>query len=157
MVAALAATAGCGGGSSHRAASRVFSPLTSSTTVRFSGSGSSRFCDLARTLAQKTQIGPDLDLRRVYQDFDAEAGQIQAAAPAAIKADVATVVARVRTLKDALVAVDYDEAKLDPSSLKSLQDPRFQQAAARVSAYSQQVCRVGGATSSSRVSGTSAP
>jgi ABC-type glycerol-3-phosphate transport system substrate-binding protein len=153
--------AACGGSSKKTVASSSSSTPGStgpgaSTTVHFSGSGSSQFCDLARTLAQKTQVSPNTDLRSVYANFDSEASQILAAAPSAIKADVSTLIAGVRTLRNALAAVNYDETKLDASTLKSLSDPSFQASASRVSAYTQQVCGLNTGTSSS-TSATSTP
>lgn len=146
---AMMFTAACGNGSSKKNASAnatVGSGTT--TTVKFSGSSSSKFCDLARSLAQKTKVGPNVDLRKVYQDFDNEAPQIEAAAPAAIKADVETVVAGIRAFKNTLAAVNYDATKLDPASVQALQDPKFTEAATRLSQYYQQVCGVTSSTSS---------
>lgn len=141
---ALVAGAACGG-SSTKPSTTGASP---STTVHFSGSPSSKFCDLARSLAQKTVLSPNVDLRRVYQDFDSEAPQLRAAAPSSIRPDIVAVIAGLRTLKDALAAVNYDETRLDPASLKLLQDTRFEESASRVSAYYQQVCGVQSSTSS---------
>lgn len=141
---AFAAGTVCGGKSTKPTAT---APPTL-TTVRFSGSRSSKFCDLARSLAQKTEVSPNVDLRRVYQDFDREAPQLQAAAPSSIRPDIITVIAGLRTLKDALAAVNYDESRLDPATLKLLQDATFEESASRVSAYYQQVCGVQSSTSS---------
>jgi hypothetical protein len=163
----LVVTAACGGSSKNTAATASSattassSPTASSTstTVHFSGSSSSQFCDLARQLGQNTQVGPNADLRSVYANFDSEAGQILAAAPAAIKSDLNAVVAGLRILKNALAAVNYDSRKLDASTIKSLQDPAFQASVSRVASYTQQVCgiKTGTSTTTSPTSTTSTP
>lgn len=160
----LVVTAACGGSSKKTAATASSSTTTSSspptsstaTTVHFSGSSSSQFCASVRTLAQKTQAGPNADLRTVYANFDSEASQILAAAPAVIKSDLDAVVAGLRTLRNALAAVNYDRTKLDASTIKSLQDPAFQASVARVASYTQQVCGLKTGTSTT-TSPTSTP
>lgn len=156
--------AACGGSSKKTVAGSSSSTSSSTaagvtTTVHFSGSSSSQFCDLARQLAQKTQVSPNTNLRSVYANFDSEATQILAAAPSAIKSDLTTLIAGVRTLRDALAAVNYDATKLDSSTLKSLSDPSFQASASRVTAYTQQVCglKTGSSSSTSATSTTSTP
>jgi hypothetical protein len=108
----------------------------------FSGSSSSNFCDLARSVENASGQN-QTDLKAAYDQFDKVANQFVSKAPSAIKADAQTLVNGVRQLETALKKANYDYAKVDPNAAQSINTPAFSSAATRVTAYLAQVCHVG--------------
>jgi hypothetical protein len=160
LTVSAALVAACGGGGSTAKTATVAAgcsqgtatPTTQSSETgsteapttappKFSGNGSSSWCALDRSFQDSNNFA------NVTKDPKAWVAQVndllpkaEAAAPGAIKADVATLVAGVRTLVKALVDDNYDFTKLTPAQYAALQDPKFTAAGDRVTAYDKQVC-----------------
>jgi hypothetical protein len=127
--------AACGG--SGKAAA---GPTT--TAPQFSGDGASSWCAYANEVQGTTQLNASFqqDPKAWVAQVTALMGQAQAAAPAVIKADVATMAGGVLGLAQALTVDQDDFSRLGAQQLAALQDPQFVDAGQRVRAYDQQVC-----------------
>lgn len=141
--------AGCGGKGSSSTATTAASPTTtvpggSTTTPSFTGSKSSKYCELARQLpsAATADLSDAAKMKALFQQFDTFAAQFLAVVPAAIKTDADTVVNGLKQLETSLKAVNYDVTKVDPNALSSLTDPNFIAATDRIDAYDSQVCGI---------------
>jgi hypothetical protein len=141
--------AGCGGKGSSSTATTAANPTTtvgagSTTTPSFTGSKSSKYCELARQLPSPAtaDLTDAAKMKALFQQFDTFAAQFLAVVPAAIKTDADTVVNGLKQLETSLKAVNYDVTKVDPSALSSLTDPNFIAATDRIDAYDSQVCGI---------------
>jgi hypothetical protein len=141
--------AGCGGKGSSSTATTAAGPTTtvaagSTTAPSFTGSKTSKYCELARQLpsAATADLSDAAKMKALFQQFDTFAAQFLAVVPPAIKTDADTVVNGLKQLETSLKAVNYDVTKVDPSALSSLTDPKFIAATDRIDAYDSQVCGI---------------
>ena len=120
---------------------------TSSTTVpNFSGSSNYKYCQLAKDVEKNGTTQDTTNIKASFTEFDKVANEFLSAAPSAIKSDAQTLVDGVRKYEDVLKKANFDFTKVNPADVQSFDDPKFQQAAARVEAYDAQVCGVGTTT-----------
>lgn len=142
LVVGVLVIAGCGGGSSKTSATTATTGSGATTAPTFSGSSSSKYCDLARQLP--TAINPNLtnNPQAAFQTFDAFAQQFLAVIPPQIKGDGETLVNGVKQLEASVVAVNYDLSKLTPTALAPVQTPAFAAASSAITTYDAQVCGV---------------
>ena len=113
----------------------------SSTTAppNFSGSGNSKYCQLAKDVEAKSR--PEgTDLKATYAEFDKLADQFLAVVPSAIKTDAHTLVDGVKQIEGVLKDANWDITKVDQAKLQSFNDPKFEDASKRIDAYNEQVC-----------------
>ena len=140
--------AGCGGDSDDEAASTTTStaPATSvSVDTNFTGEGSERFCELARTYLDRTDqltVSDPNQLRTAVAEAEGTIQETVAAAPAEIKGDVQVVAAAFATLVQVLTQANYDFTKVSPEAHSGLQKPEVQASTQRLSAYTQKVCGI---------------
>jgi hypothetical protein len=143
---ALAVTAtlvaACGGGASS---AKTAAGTTLPAGSKFSGSNSSSWCALDRSFQDSNNFAnASKDPKAWVKQVNDLLPKVEAAAPGAIKADVATLVTGVRTLVKAIVDDNYDFTKLTADQGAALQDPKFTAAGDRVTAYDKQVCGTSG-------------
>jgi len=149
-------TAASSAGTSATGSTPSASAPSGSVTVdtNFTGKGSSDLCSYAKEIQNSGDIaGGDIskaNLDKLNDVFE----KVQAKAPAEIKADVATFAKVFATLRAVYAKYNYDPAKLtsaasdpDVQNLeKMFTDPNFQAASARINAYFEQVCGIGGSS-----------
>lgn len=130
--------AACSGGSKAAAPTGP----TTTTIPKFSGSSSSKYCNLARQLP--TAINPNLatNTKAAFAEFESFATQFLATVPSTIKGDAKTIVDAVRQLETAAAAVNYDPTKLTAANLAPLETAAFSTASNAIVAYDAQVCGV---------------
>lgn len=149
----LAAATGCGGGDDKKEAApptsaQVSGPTTTLAPVdtRFTGQGSTEFCNLARTYTERFgKVDPKLSgtqLRTLTQEGLTALNQAAGAAPAEIKTDVQVIANVIRGLVAELDRVNYDYSKVSPDSLSKLQAPDFAASTQRFQAYMTNVCKI---------------
>jgi hypothetical protein len=128
-------TAACGGGAGRASTTATTAPV-------YSGDPASHWCTYANQVQGTTQLNGSFqqDPKAWVAQVTALMTEAQAAAPAAIDADVATMAGAVRGLATALSADHDDFSQLNPEQLAAIQDPAFVAAGQRVRAYDQQVC-----------------
>lgn len=120
-----------------------------------SGSGSAAsYCTLEKTFrADQDKIGTAFggtsspaDVKKVFADYVAQIKALNAAAPAEIKKDIASVSKAFNDLDSQFASVGYDvkKAEADPATLKSISDivgnADMLAASKRVSEYGVKVC-----------------
>jgi hypothetical protein len=116
------------------------------TTGSLSGSGSSRFCDLART--QNAFVAPSaspttpVDFKKVYANLGPELQRIGSVIPGAIKSDYDTFVAAFDPFLKAIAAANYDFTKVSPTVFQALSSPQVKAAGTAIRQYITQVCKV---------------
>jgi hypothetical protein len=102
--------------------------------------GGSAWCDLDRALQNSTNFQNVKDGRAWASAVNAMIPKLQAAAPAAIRADLQTLVAGLRTFLKVLAQANYNFNTLTPGSMAPLADPKLQAASNRIVAYNKQIC-----------------
>jgi hypothetical protein len=120
---------------------------SSQAAVKISGGGS--FCDDAR--AEKAQEAKDISaftadspaqLQKFEEQAMAELPVFAAAAPSAIKSDVALVVSGDEAIFNGLKAAGFSYAKLDPKIAAQFETPAFTNASAAITAYLTKTCGI---------------
>jgi len=142
----LILVAGCSSKKSAAPATTTSTPTvagsaaTSSTVPHFSGSSSSKYCNLAKQFSQA--ITPNLsgNAKQLFSEFDTESAPFVSAAPSDIKGDVETVVNVIKQLETEFQAVNYDATKLTAADLAPVESPTFSTATVRINDYDVQVC-----------------
>jgi hypothetical protein len=148
----------CGGGGSKQASSTGTTGQPSATQASSAGGGGG-YCALARDYSDRFAAAFQKDFQAALTNpndaaaRDALKRDLQAArnaardalanAPSQIKADLETVFKFIDPFLTALENANFDFAKLqqsNPNFLKQTQDPNFQAAAQRLSAYARDVC-----------------
>ena len=138
--------AGCGGDSDDEAGgtTTTTAPATSvSVDTNFTGEGSERFCQLARSYLERTDqltVSNPEQLRAAVTEAEANITETVAAAPAEIKGDAQVVAGAFTNLVRVLEQAGYDFTKVPPDALSGLQRPEVQASTQRLSAYAQKVC-----------------
>jgi hypothetical protein len=147
LSAGLILVAGCSSSKSAGSATTTTSTstasgsaATSSTVPHFSGSASSKYCNLAKQFSQA--ITPNLsgNAKQLFSEFDTESAPFVSDAPSAIKGDVETVVNVIKQLQTEFQAVNYDATKLTAADLAPVEAPSFSTATTRINDYDVQVC-----------------
>jgi hypothetical protein len=122
--------------------------------TNFTGKGSSDLCAYAKEIQNSGDIATG-DISKANLDKLNDVFQkVEAKAPAEIKSDVQTFAKVFATLRAVYAKYNYDPAKLtsaasdpDVQNLeKMFTDPSFQAASARINAYFEQVCGIGGSS-----------
>lgn len=152
---ALLVLTGCSSGDDDKDAAPAAStapagPTTTlgATDTTFTGQGSSDFCNLARTYAERsTNVGnpassSPAQLRTLANEGKTAITQAANAAPAEIKADVQLIATTFTALLAELEKVNYDGTKLAPEAFAPLQAPEFGRASQRFQAYTRDVCKI---------------
>jgi len=154
VMAATASMAGCGGGSAKPAATATtvaaegatLTTMAGATTAStFTGKGSAEFCGLAKTYQDRitglaTRLSDPTQLKPFLDELSKAVKQAVDVAPAEIKADVKVLADAATSYVDAFAKAGYDYTKLSPDAPQKLATPEVQAAAARLSAYSKNVC-----------------
>lgn len=125
-------------------------PTTTTTAITrgpvgtdFTGEGSERFCELARTYRQRLDRLGTTDpaqLRELSMEAERAIREMEAAAAPEVRGDVQVVAAASIAFFQALARVNYDLTKMTPEAVAGLQRPEVQAASQRLAAYSENVC-----------------
>jgi hypothetical protein len=118
------------------------------------GSASGDFCEVAKQLEQSmTAESLSKPNKETFTKIESFMGDLQAKAPAEIKADLATVAKNLQDVKAFFAQYDFDIAKLtsavqaDPSlaqRLQALNDDEFNAASQKLDTYLQEKCGIQG-------------
>jgi hypothetical protein len=135
----------CGGGgkksSSLTSASSATTAAPTVSTVKATSGG--QFCQLLaasfNSTASATTPG---QLKTGLQNAITKGDQALPLAPSDIKADLTVLFNAVKTLYGDLVAVNFDESKLDPTKLQALTAPPLPAASTHLDQWAQQHCGI---------------
>ena len=157
LLAAMGLTAtlclvACGSSGSHDTgvSAPANTPSTTPTVdTAFTGADSGTFCALIRSFKDDSgRIGPSssdpLALRDLFRRSATSVKQAVAVAPPEVKDDLGALANAYADFLAALESVDFNLTKLPPAVLSSLSAPETTRAAARMSAYTANVCKVTG-------------
>ncbi|MGZ8762388.1 MAG: hypothetical protein ACXW2C_07910 [Acidimicrobiia bacterium] len=133
--------------SSSSASSSSTSSTTSTTRVEFTGDDSEAFCQadaqLNQQLAQEAPTTTDPTALAAYFQKKVDAvRQLEAIAPAEVKADVTTTIAAYEAFAPVLAAVGWDQSKVTAEQAAAIQTPEVTAAGQRLSQYTERVCQV---------------
>ena len=120
---------------------------TSTTRVEFNGTGSEVFCQAdARLNQQLSQQAPTTTdpagLAAYFQKKVDAIKQLEAIAPAEVKADVTTTIAAYEAFRPVLAAVGWDQSKVTEQQQAAIQTPEVTAAGQRLSQYTERVCKL---------------
>ena len=140
--------AGCSDDSDDDSAAATTTTTVAATTTisvdtNFTGEGSERFCELARTYRERLdELGTTdpTQLRALATEAEAAIKEAQEVAPDEIRGDVQLVAAASISFFEVLAAANYDLTKVSPDALSGLQRPEVQASTQRLTAYTQNVC-----------------
>jgi hypothetical protein len=129
------------------ASSSSSSSTTSTTRVEFTGDGSEAFCQadaqLNQQLSQQAPTTTDPAALEAYFQKKVDAvKQLEAIAPAEVKADVSTTIAAYEAYAPVLAAVGWDQSKVTAEQAAAIQTPEVTAAGQRLSQYTERVCRL---------------
>ena len=141
--------AGCSDDSDDDSAAGTTTTVASTTSIsvdtNFTGEGSERFCELARTYRERLdELGTTdpTQLRALATEAETAIKEAQEVAPEEIKGDVQLVAAASISFFEVLAAANYDLTKVSPDALSGLQRPEVQASTQRLTAYTQNVCGI---------------
>ncbi len=120
---------------------------TSTTRVEFTGTGSEAFCradaDLNQKLSREAPTTTDpAGLAAYFQKKVDAIKQLEAIAPAEVKADVTTTIAAYQAFAPVLASVGWDQSKVTPQQAAAIQTPEVTAAGQRLSQYTERVCKL---------------
>ena len=142
----LAACSGDGDESSQTQPASTLEPAVSTTSPRFSGEGSERFCSQARTANEtlKQPVGPgDTAPDAVRARFTLAADTMRdltEVAPAEIEGDVRVLAEAYDEMLDGLEDAGWDPTRLSAEASAKLEAPELRTSSERLLAYEEQVC-----------------
>ena len=146
---ALMPLAGC---SDDKKSDTSQSSATTATSVRpvdtsFTGEGSAEFCNFITTFTEGSQnVSPNASpavLEASFRDALTAINQAVAVAPAEIKGDVVAIADTFEGVVTAVSTANFDLARVDASTLQSLQSEGFLDAVTRLQSYLTTVCKTG--------------
>ena len=141
--------AGCSDDSDDDSAAGTTTTVASTTSIsvdtNFTGEGSERFCELARTYRERLdELGTTdpTQLRALATEAETAIKEAREVAPDEIKGDVQLVAAASISFFEVLAAANYDLTKVSPDALSGLQRPEVQASTQRLTAYTHNVCGI---------------
>jgi hypothetical protein len=141
LVAVALAVAGCGGSGAGTGATKdgAAGSTHAGSTLNDQKVGGGHFCDvIAQSLKKPTVSGGDA--RAKVATARADGQRALAIAPAAIKADMTTLIAASDRMYDALDKVHYDYSKLTAADLAPMSTKDVSAAEQRLMAYTKNTC-----------------
>jgi hypothetical protein len=144
FVLALGAAA-CGGGDDNKSTNASDSDSTNTTEAASSAGGTGAYCGLAAKYQGLEKLNPSGDINSIRASLEAARDALDRAvdvAPTEIKADVRVIADAYRPFIAALVKVNFDFTKINPSDpgFVGIQKPEVAAAAQRIAAWSSAHC-----------------
>jgi hypothetical protein len=120
---------------------------TSTTRVEFTGTGGQAFCtadtQLNDQLSKQAPTTTDpAGLAAYFQKKVTAIKQLEAIAPAEIKADVSTTIAAYQAFEPVLAAVGWDQSKVTQAQAAAIQTPEVTKAGQALEQYTERVCKL---------------
>ena len=120
---------------------------TSTTRVEFTGTDSVAFCEadarLNQEVSKQAPTTTEPAALAAYFEKKVEAiKQLDAIAPAEVKADVTATIGAYEAFRPVLAAVGWDQSKISAEQAAVIQTPEVTAAGQRLSQYTERVCKL---------------
>jgi cytoskeletal protein RodZ len=135
------------GNSSSASSTSSTASTTSTTRVEFTGTDSEAFCQadarLNQEVSQQAPTTTEPAALEAYFEKKVDAiKQLEAIAPAEVKADVTITIGAYEAFRPVLAAVGWDQSKVSAEQAAAVQTPAVTAAGQRLSQYTERVCKL---------------